>query len=90
MDYQLTTTAYAGKDASLSLGGATLAFGTSGKGETALPSPAELFLGSIAACILKNVERFSGLLEFEYESAVLTLQAKRMENPPLWRISPMH
>jgi len=82
MDYHITATANAGNDAILSIKDATINFGTTPKTEADLPNPAELFLGAIAACILKNVERFSGLLKFEYESAHLTVRAKRLENPP--------
>lgn len=82
MDYHITATANAGNDAILSIKDATIEFGTTQKTEAALPNPAELFLGALAACILKNVERFSGLLKFEYEKADLTLRAKRLEGPP--------
>lgn len=31
-----------------------------------LPNPAELLLGSFAACCLKNIERFYNTLKFNY------------------------
>ncbi len=52
------------------------------KTNESLPSPAELFLGSFAACMLKNVERFSGMMRFSYEKATLEVTAIRLEKPP--------
>lgn len=45
-------------------------------------NPAELFLGAFSACILKNVERFSELMNYEYSTAETTVKAERLENPP--------
>ena len=47
-----------------------------------LPNPAEVFLGSLAACILKNVERFSTFMHFEYSRAEVEINATRLEKPP--------
>jgi uncharacterized OsmC-like protein len=47
-----------------------------------LANPAELFLGAFSACILKNVERFSELMSYEYTKAEITVSAVRLENPP--------
>ena len=47
-----------------------------------LPGPADLLVSAFAACILKNVERFSGLLPFSYEQASVRVTAERDENPP--------
>jgi len=55
-------------------------FGTTA--DETLPNPAEVFLSSIAACILKNVERFSDLLNFEYSKAEIIINATRLEKPP--------
>lgn len=82
MEYKVSARSDAGNDAFLSLKGGTVAFGTTPGSEGNLPNPAELFLGSVAACILKNVERFSRLLHFGYERADLTVWAKRLEDPP--------
>jgi uncharacterized OsmC-like protein len=46
------------------------------------PGPAELLCASLAACLLKNIERFSGLLPFEYEVASVTVEAERQDSPP--------
>ena len=46
------------------------------------PGPAELLCASLAACLLKNVERFSHMLPFQYEGARVTVQAERQDSPP--------
>lgn len=46
------------------------------------PGPAELLCASLAACLLKNIERFSELLPFEYEVAAVTVEAERQDSPP--------
>lgn len=49
-----------------------------------LPGPAELLCGALAACILKNVERFSELLSFSQHGALIRVSAERQERPPLF------
>lgn len=46
-----------------------------------LPNPVELLLGSFAACCLKNVERFSDILQFQYDSAEIEIIGERQETP---------
>lgn len=46
------------------------------------PGPAELLCASLAACLLKNIERFSEILPFEYELASVEVSAERQESPP--------
>lgn len=60
----------------------TLSFdGSDGMGTTD-PGPAHLLAGSLAACILKNVERFSHMLPFAYASAAVDVTLKRQDSPP--------
>lgn len=40
------------------------------------------FLGSLSACLLKIVERFSGFLHFEYDRADLQVSATCLGCPP--------
>jgi uncharacterized OsmC-like protein len=83
------TTSYAavgtvknGGAASVQANGATVPFdGTRGRVE-GLPGPADLLASALAACILKNVERFSHLLPFAYDSASVHVVADRIEPPP--------
>ncbi|WP_020568860.1 OsmC family protein [Neolewinella persica] len=46
-----------------------------------LPNPAELLLGAFAACCLKNVQRFSELLGFDYTDASIEVIGERQEKP---------
>ena len=54
---------------------------TSGR-DNILPNPAELLLTALAACILKNVERYSEKLHYPYKSAKITVKGERSDNPP--------
>ena len=45
-------------------------------------NPAELFLASIAACILKGIERVTPLLGFSLDWVVVRLHAERQDSPP--------
>ena len=46
------------------------------------PGPAELLCASLAACLLKNIERYSELLPFAYEVASAVVEAERQDVPP--------
>ena len=54
---------------------------TSGRDKT-LPNPAELLLISLAACILKNVQRYAEILHYPYRKAAVTVHGIRNDNPP--------
>lgn len=49
---------------------------------TGAPGPAELLAGAFAACLMKNIERSSKLMGFAYESADVTVTARRQDSPP--------
>jgi uncharacterized OsmC-like protein len=53
-----------------------------------LAGPAELLAAAFAACVLKNITRFSEILSFRYEGAAIDVVAEREESPP--RISRIH
>jgi uncharacterized OsmC-like protein len=55
--------------------------GTAGRLED-LPGPADVLSAALCACILKNVERFSHMLSFRYDSASVLVTAEREEPPP--------
>jgi uncharacterized OsmC-like protein len=61
-----------------------IAFDSSPTQGTALPGPAELFAGAFAACLLKNVERFSEILRFNQSGASVDVVLERNESPPLF------
>lgn len=82
MNYTIKAVSKADDDAIIRVKQSDIGFGTTEKTSDTLPNPAELFLGSFAACILKNVERFSAMMRFSYEKATLTVNAERLKNPP--------
>ena len=45
-------------------------------------NPAELFLASIAACMIKGIERVTPLLKFQLRAVEVRLNAVRHDNPP--------
>lgn len=82
MEYSITANSVAKNDAMLNIKQSNIAFGTTEQTANELPNSAELFLSSFAACVLKNVERFSNFLHFEYDKAEIKVSATRLENPP--------
>ncbi len=46
------------------------------------PGPAELLCASLAACLLKNIERYSEVLPFQYDVATVEVEAERQDTPP--------
>ncbi|WP_147678003.1 OsmC family protein [Algibacter pacificus] len=82
MNYHIKASSLWNEDAVIHIKASQIDFGTTTKTAQTLPNPAELFLGSFAACMLKNVERFSGMMPFNYSKATLEVQATRLENPP--------
>ena len=45
-------------------------------------NPAELLLASLAACILKNMERVAPIIHFEYRAVSVAVHAVRQDKPP--------
>lgn len=82
MDYHIKAASIANQDAMIYIKESNVDFGITPNTAATLPNPAELFLGSFAACMLKNVERFSAMLKFTYSKALLEVKATRLENPP--------
>lgn len=82
LKYSIQAQSSSGNDASLLIKQSGISFGTTDRTADTLPNPAELFLGSFAACILKNVERFSRLLHYSFTEAEIKVTAIRLERPP--------
>ncbi len=82
MNYQIKASSISNQDAVLHIKESNIDFGTTEQTAEKLPNPAELFLGAFAACMLKNVERFSDMMHFTYSKATLKVNATRLENPP--------
>ena len=60
----------------------TIRFDSSPSMGDELPGPAELLCSAFAACLLKNVERFSEILEFRQDGASVEVTAERQQSPP--------
>jgi uncharacterized OsmC-like protein len=45
-------------------------------------NPAELFLASIAACMIKGIERVVPMLKFDLRGVAVSLHGERQDNPP--------
>lgn len=86
--YAVSATTRAGGEAVARARASAIAFDGSAQTGDTLPSPADLLCVALSACILKNVERFSRMLPFRYESASVEVTAHREEPPP--RIVRMH
>ncbi len=82
MKYQIKASSISNKDALIHIKQSNIDFGTTLETSETLPNPAELLLGAFGACMLKNVERFSGMMKFSYTKATLEVNATRLENPP--------
>jgi uncharacterized OsmC-like protein len=61
--------------------GTTITFDSSSGQSDNLPGPAELLCAAFAACLLKNVERFSHILPFAYDGALVEVSAERSAVP---------
>lgn len=82
MKYTSSAKSLAKNEALIKIKKSNIDFGITPKNEAILPNPAELFLGSLCACILKNVERFSTFMGFTYTNATIDITATRLEKPP--------
>lgn len=47
-----------------------------------IPGPAHLLASALAACVLKNVERFSHTLHFTWSRAEVNVELERQDSPP--------
>ena len=82
MEYEVVASISSTKYAAVQIKESAITFGISPETEASLPNPAELFLGSLSACILKNVARFSAMMDFDYIRAEVKIKAVRLEKPP--------
>lgn len=80
MNYAVKAKSTSNRQASYIVKEANFSFGIT-KEQDQLPNPAELLLGAFAACCLKNIERFSDILKFEYEQAEIEVIGELQESP---------
>ena len=82
LSYNIKAESQKGGKASIKANHSIINFDASAGREDNLPNPAELLLSSLAACILKNVERFSEILKYDYSKAKIQVSGKRNDSPP--------
>jgi uncharacterized OsmC-like protein len=82
LTYQVTAQVTAGGAAHAMAHSSRIPFDGSAQTGTELPGPADLLCAALAACLLKNVERFSHTLKFHYASASVEVTATRQDVPP--------
>lgn len=85
LQYKISATAEKGGAASATANKSAIAFDASAGRDANLPNPAEMLLSALAACILKNVERYSGILHYPYKSAKVTVTGERSDSPPVMK-----
>jgi uncharacterized OsmC-like protein len=61
---------------------AEIVLDTDVRGRSDAFNPAELFLASIAACMIKGIERVTPMLKFELKAVDVRLHAVRRDSPP--------
>ena len=82
LSYQIKAESQKGGKAKAFANNDIISFDASAGRQDNLPNPAELLLSSLAACMLKNVERFSDILKYEYTKAEVEIKGLRNESPP--------
>jgi uncharacterized OsmC-like protein len=83
LTYNVTANSKKGGKASAKAKESAIVFDASSGRDQQFPNPAELLLSSFAACVLKNVERFSELLHFDYKTASIKVKGWRQDRPPM-------
>ncbi|MDZ7739705.1 MAG: OsmC family protein [Bacteroidales bacterium] len=82
LDYQIIAKVEQGGLAQATANKSEIDFDATSGRDNILPNPAELLLTSLAACMLKNVQRYSEILEIPYRKARITIHGERNDNPP--------
>lgn len=82
LEYTVRARRLDGHGSEVSAKEARLVVDTDPAGRTDALNPAELLLGSLAACILKGAERVRPALKFGLRGLEVTLRATRQDSPP--------
>ena len=85
LEYTIQAKVKSGGDAEAQANQSKIQFDATSGRDNILPNPAELLLTSLAACILKNVQRYSERLKIPYRSAKITVNGVRNDNPPFMK-----
>jgi len=82
LEYEISAKVIAGGNAQAEANHSEIRFDATSGRHNVLPNPAELLLTSLAACILKNVQRYSEILNIPYRKAQIKIKGIRTDNPP--------
>ncbi len=82
LEYEITAQLEQGGKAKSFANHSEIQFDASSGRDDVLPNPAELLLTSLAACILKNVQRYSEILKIPYKKAKISIHGVRNDRPP--------
>jgi len=82
LEYEIHATLVPRGIAKANANNSEIAFDATSGRDDVLPNPAELLLTSLAACILKNTQRYSEILNIPYRKARITIRGTRNDNPP--------
>jgi len=82
LEYEITAFSRAGGEATARVNKSIIPFDAAAESGEQDPNPAELFLSAFAACILKNVERYSHILHIPYSRASVAVRGWRRDVPP--------
>ena len=82
LEYEITATIKDRGEAKAYVNHTTINFDATSERDDELPNPAELLLTSLAACMLKNIQRYSEILHLSYRQARITIHGNRNDNPP--------
>lgn len=85
LEYEIIATVQQGGIAKTTANHSEIAFDATSGRDDILPNPAELLLTSLAACMLKNVQRYSEILKIPYRKASITIHGIRNDNPPFMK-----
>jgi uncharacterized OsmC-like protein len=82
VEYQISATRRDRSGSTAFVRGASIALATSLAGSDEALNPVELLLASLAACMIKGIERSAPMLNFAFRSVDVRLHAARQDGPP--------
>jgi uncharacterized OsmC-like protein len=82
LEYRVTATRIDGHGSLAATKDAQISLDTDVKGRLDAFNPAELFLASVAACMIKGIERAAPMLKFEFQGVEVRLHGIRQDSPP--------
>ena len=82
LTYEVTLDRLDARSAQASCKRAHIAVDSAPDGRPDAFNPAELLLAAVGACMLKNIERVTPIIHFEFRSVHIELHGTRQDSPP--------